>query len=87
MFPYQVNFSSNLAYNDQVVIAFFFSNQAYSSLTVSTPLLQNDNFNFVGSCSLKCSLVSCMNPLSCTIQNNQLQLVLPYLAAATTYTI
>jgi hypothetical protein len=87
MFPCQAGFSSGVSYSDQVLLTFLFTSQNYSSITPSTPLLQNSNFNFIGSCQLVCSNITCLNPLSCIIQDNQIQLLLPYLPASTSFTL
>ncbi len=52
-------------------------------MTPTTPLAQNNNFNFVGTCQIICLDVNCINPLSCIIQNNQIKLTLPYLSTIT----
>lgn len=83
MYPFQVSFTTNITSSQPTLLTFLFTNQNYASITSSSPLLQNNNFNFIGTCQIICSASSCVNPLSCIIQNNQVLLNLASLSATT----
>lgn len=82
MYPFQVSFSTNITSSLPTLVTFLFTNQLYGSITAASPIVQNDNFNFVGKCQVICSSASCISPLSCNVQNNQVLLYLPSLPSA-----
>ena len=66
-----------MATADVTTVSLTFCNQNYSLLTSGTPLQQNNNFKFIGSCQVICDSTACLPALSCSTQNNKITLVLP----------
>lgn len=80
-YAFQLNFSSAYVTTQTTTLSLTFTNQQYSLLSASTPLIQNSNFSFFGTCRIICSSASCITQISCEAINNQIKLVLPSLSS------